>query len=249
MAEGLAPALRRHTDLVLRANRTPREGEESLAPLAEVAAVEADIIIISVADKAIDEMVSAISPDGTLLPGSPLCVLTSGSIGMEHLKPLSDRTGVLYPLQTFTKGFDPEIEKVPFFTEASRCEDLELIDSLVRAMGAGYYHADDAARRTLHLSGVFTNNFVNVLLEETQNILAAKGYPLETVRPLLEMTVRKAFALGPHAAQTGPARRGDLRVMDFQRSCLPERLRPAFDELNKLICQSHHTLTHEQDRL
>ena len=243
VAAGLAGPLMRSGVLVAWANRTVAKVRELLPeastvealPLEEVAESRPDIVVVSVADGALDSVVSSIGAIG----GSPLCLLTSGSVAMERLRPLSHRTGVVYPLQTFTEGFPVDIAEVPFFTEASSPADLAIVDDLVRLIGATPYHADATERRTLHLAGVLTNNFVNILLEQTEQVLAAKGYPLATVRPLIEMTVRKAFALGPHAAQTGPARRGDAEVMRGQYALCPPSLRPAFAALNALICESH----------
>lgn len=240
VAQQLACALARSTELVAWANRTPSHVPEigvPVAGLSEVASYQADIVVISVADNAIDSIVEAV---GTL-ENNPLCLLTSGSVSMRKLLPLSNRVGVLYPLQTFSKGYEVDLAEVPFFTEAVDTRDLDEIDALVRRFGATPYHADEEQRATLHIAGVLTNNFVNVLLEQAQKVLKSKGYPLEVVKPLAEMTLRKAFDVGPHDAQTGPARRGDADIMRGQTARVSDELRPAFEELNKLICKSHNT--------
>ncbi len=242
VAGSLAEPLSRRFELVGWANRTPEKLYAQLpAPgcrvlaLGEAAGVEADVVIVSVADSALAEVVAAMGR----LAGNPLCLLTSGTLGMEALRPLSERVGVLYPLQTFTRGFEVDVAAVPFFTEASAAADLALADAIGGGLGARVCHADADKRRTLHIAGVMANNFVNILLERTQNILEDDGFPLEVVRPLVEMTVRKAFAIGPHAAQTGPARRGDLEVMTRQLARVPDDLKTAFAELNKLIIKAH----------
>lgn len=240
VASTLAGPLAANFELVGWANRTPQKLPAILAgvralSLSETAAVEADVVIVSVADSALEEVVGAIGP----CKGRPLCLLTSGSVGMDALGPLSDRTGVLYPLQTFTEGFDVDVAAVPFFTEASTESDLAVVDAVAAGLGARAVHADAEKRRTLHIAGVLSNNFVNILLEQTQKILAADGFGLEVVRPLVEMTVRKAFAIGPHAAQTGPARRRDTQVMARQLQRVPADLKTAFAELNNLIVKAH----------
>lgn len=66
---------------------------------ADVGAVipDADIYLISVAD-------DAIAPLAEALPkGDALYLHTSGSVGMEALAGLSERYGVFYPLQTFSR--------------------------------------------------------------------------------------------------------------------------------------------------
>lgn len=248
VAQGLYESLCKHTKLIAWANRTSDKlraiiGGKSCPAITtpdEIYRFKADIIIIAVSDSAIDSIIDSITSHGTL-DDKPLCLLTSGTVDKEKLLTLSPRVGILYPLQTFTDGFPVDIAEIPFFTEATDTSDLQIIDNLVLSLGAMPYHANEEQRHTLHIAGVFANNFVNILLEETQKALSACGYTLEMVKPLVEMTVRKAFVLGPHAAQTGPARRGDTEVMLRQYQHLPERLRPAFAELNKLICTSHNT--------
>jgi len=65
---------------------------------------------------------------------------------------------------------------------------------------------------------------------------------------LLKGTVDKAFALGPHDAQTGPARRGDFDVISRQCNALPDELKPVYKELTALILRSHN-IENEQNRL
>ena len=70
-------------------------------------------------------------------------------------------------------------------------------------------------------------------------MLASAGYGLEVVEPLVRAMVDKAFAIGPHAAQTGPARRGDLDVIERQKAALPSDLREIYSVLTDKIINSH----------
>lgn len=158
---------------------------------------------------------------------------------MEYLSPVSDRVGVLYPLQTFSADVPVDLSRVPFFTEAALEDDLARVDALARLMSEHVHHADAAHRRVLHIAGVFSSNFPNVLLECVERILSPAGYPLDVVRPLIEATVAKAFEAGPHKAQTGPARRGDYDVIRRQLVALPDELRPVYLVLSDLILESH----------
>lgn len=196
-----------------------------------LAVLKPDVIIVSVADKAIAEVAVAIGR----LDYSPLVLHTSGTVGMEALGTVSGRTGIIYPLQTFTAGVPVDMRRVPFFTEAAREADLAVIDRLAATVSQSVHHADAAHRRLLHIAGVFTSNFSNVLLECVQRVLAEGGYPLDVVRPLLDATVAKAFEVGPHAAQTGPARRGDFAVIGRQEASLPSDLKPVYHVLTELI--------------
>ena len=241
VATHLAPALGKN--LVALVGRTPEKaralgercGVKTSGELSELRRLRPDVIIISVSDKGIADLAATIGNLGY----EPLVLHTSGTVGMEALEPISRRTGVLYPLQTFSAQAELDISKVPFFTEASRESDLEITDTIARSISPVVNHADAGRRRVLHIAGVFTSNFTNVLLESVETVLAPAGYSLDVVRPLLEVTVAKAFAMGPHDAQTGPARRGDFAVLDRQLAALPEHLKDSYTALSNLILHNH----------
>ncbi len=195
-----------------------------------------DIIIVSVADGALKSVVDKIGP----INSNPLVLLTSGTMEKEILEYISPRTGVLYPLQTFSKNTPVDLSKVPFFTEAATPDDLFIADWLASRMSSHVYHADSAKRGILHIAGVFSSNFVDILLESVEKILQEGGYDLSTVKPLVEATVAKAFDVGPHQALTGPAKRGDMEVVALQHSRCPEELKDSYRVLTQLITKFHN---------
>lgn len=194
------------------------------------------VIIFSIADHALADVVAAIGE----LDYQPLVLHTSGTLPKETLSPLSPRTGVLYPLQTFSKDVAVDMGRVPFFIEAAREEDYATVDAIARLMSGTVHRADAARRRVLHIAGVFSSNFVNVLLEMVEDVLGTADYPLSTVQPLVEATVAKAFEAGPHAAQTGPARRGDAAVMLSHQNALPDDKRLVYKVLSDYIVKSQN---------
>lgn len=202
--------------------------------LADVAGSGADVIIISVADQAIVDVAEEIGP----VESMPLVLHTSGTIAKEALARISPRTGVLYPLQTFSRDVPVDMATMPFFIETAQTSDKEIAASIGHLMSPHIHYADAARRRTLHIAGVFTSNFTNVLLEAVERILAPHDYSLDVVRPLAEATIAKAFRVGPHAAQTGPARRRDDAVIAAQSEAIADpTLREAYDVLTRLIIQ------------
>lgn len=210
-------------------------GTESYSDFAIIARKRPDIVLVSVADHALPEVVDSIGA----LNYAPLVLHTSGTVPKEVLKPISNRTGILYPLQTFSKGCDVDMRQVPLFTDANTEPDLEIVDNLAHSISDSVHHADGPHRKLLHMAGVFTSNFTNILLESVERILSEGGYGLDTVRPLLEATVDKAFKVGPHAAQTGPARRRDFAVIEEHKRALPADLSEVYDALTRLILKSH----------
>ncbi len=216
--------------MLAQKNGIPFSGDTSV-----IRDIKPDMLILSIADNALPSVAAGIGQ----LPGTPLTVHTSGTIAKEVLDTISPRTGVLYPLQTFSKDVYVDMHSVPFFTEAASPGDLAAIDSLARSISGTVHHADAASRQLLHIAGVFSSNFVNILLEIVGDILGQGNYPLSTVRPLVEATVAKAFEAGPHNAQTGPARRGDKSVIDKHIAALPHDKGQIYRLLSEYIINSH----------
>lgn len=195
-----------------------------------------DIVLISIADNAIDDVVQAVGE----LQYNPLVLHTSGSVPKEMLLPVSRRTGVLYPLQTFSKSVPVEMSVVPFFTEAMDEHDYEIVDELATSISGICHHADAAKRRRLHIAGVFSSNFIVALLEIAGKVLTDAGYPLDTVKPLVKATIEKAFEATPYKAMTGPAVRGDREVMELQSRGLDGIEREIYELLSSYIVKSHN---------
>lgn len=194
-----------------------------------------DIIIVSVADRAVAEVVESIGHIGE----SVLALHTSGTVDKSSLAGISPRTGIFYPFQTFTKGFDVDMSEVPFFVETAREDDYAPVYRLAGSISGHVYHSDEERRRHLHIAGVFTSNFVNALLGVVEEELQAARYPAEVAVPLLRQTIAKAAAIGSFAAQTGPAVRGDVAVMKSQAETLSPEYRPVYEALSQLIMNKH----------
>lgn len=218
------------TELASKIGVRPYEG------FCNVKEVGADVVIISLADNAVEDVVGQIGA----LSSNTVILLTSGTISMDILRTCSSHVGVFYPLQTFSKSAELSLTNIPFFVEASDQATTDAEAELARLLGVKTFYADESARRRLHVAGVLSNNFVNVLLECVQGLFVNYHYDLSVVKPLVEETIRKAFQIGPHAAQTGPARRGDMEVMHKHLEILPPDIADVYVRLSKIIMDSHN---------
>jgi predicted short-subunit dehydrogenase-like oxidoreductase (DUF2520 family) len=192
-----------------------------------------DALVIAVSDTSIADVVDAMPHYGGLL------LHTSGSVPMNVLSAKAEHYGVLYPLQTFSRDVALELENVPFFIEAESDATRVRIDRLARLLSPRVYHANSEQRRTLHLAGVLSCNFVTYLWECATRVLSTDGYDFDVVAPLIEATIAKVKECGAHAAQTGPARRGDVATMQAHMAMLPEREREIYKLLSQAIMSSH----------
>lgn len=164
-----------------------------------------------------------------------LHIHTSGSIPMSIFKASKTNYGCMYPLQTFTKAKSVDLRKVPFFIEANNDDNEKKINELVRTMSQKTYHLSSEDRQTLHLAGVFACNFTNLMYIKAEKILQSKSLPFEVIKNLITEQVNKAKKIGPKAAQTGPAIRGDRRTIDKQIAMLANE--PQWQEVYSLLTE------------
>jgi predicted short-subunit dehydrogenase-like oxidoreductase (DUF2520 family) len=187
-------------------SRTPEHARQLAAQVNAHAALDvcamrpAGVCLIAVDDQAIPQVAQQ-------LPLTQSLVLhTAGSVGLSALRKFPNH-GVLYPLQTLSRGCRVDFHTVPFFIEANTRKNGDTIRRLAESLSGNVQALDSESRARLHTAAVFANNFVNSLLGVACDIA---GNQFECLRPLVEETVRKAFAANhPADVQTGPARRGD----------------------------------------
>ena len=74
------------------------------------------------------------------------------------------------------------------------------------------YIFDSYQRSVLHLSAVWSNNFVNHLCHLAEQLLKKHRLPYEILGPLLMSTAENALK-NPGQSQTGPALRRDKKSM------------------------------------
>lgn len=199
---------------------------------------DVDMVLISTTDASVAEVAKQLP----LIKG--FVAHTSGSIPLEALTAYHKHAAVLYPLQTFSKDVAVDISRVPFFIEASDHETLEAVRKVALMLSQVVKEADSFVRSRLHIAGVLSSNFPIYLLEMTKRVLQDVDLPLDTVAPLVEATIAKAFAVGPESAMTGPARRGDIAVIKKQMSAIGnDNDREIYELISKAILKEFHPET------
>jgi predicted short-subunit dehydrogenase-like oxidoreductase (DUF2520 family) len=208
----------------------------SSMPISDLSDVvsDADFYIISVPDNAIAQVVNA-------LPKSLKGVVahTSGSIGIEALSAFENH-GVFYPLQTFSKSKVIDFSDIPFFIEGSNSGATACLQNLASLLSNKVLLADSSQRASLHIAAVFACNFANHLWSISADILKQAGYDFSIFKPLLTETINKAFEIGPAKAQTGPARRNDLNVINSHLQKLSGDKHDIYDLITKMILTQNY---------
>lgn len=168
------------------------------------------LFIISVNDDAIQDIAQDI-----VLPPDSIVVHTSGSQTMGVLGYTgTENIGVFYPLQTFTKTQKVDFKEIPILIESENSDTERILMKMGKAISKKVYKVSSQNRKSMHVAAVFASNFTNHMITIAQEILEAKGLDLELLKPLIVETINKSLAIGPEQAQTGPAKRGDLEILD-----------------------------------
>ena len=171
------------------------------------ALVEADVYIIAVPDDAISDFSSSFPLKNKLV------VHTSGSVALKKLASKHNR-GVFYPLQSFTTSHVVSFTEIPICIEAENSKDLALLRELGEAISEKVVEISSEERQKLHLAAVFVNNFVNHIYQISETYLDENKLDFDLLKPLIKETARKIESMTPSEAQTGPAKRNDLKTIE-----------------------------------
>ncbi len=177
---------------------------------------EANWILMAVSDDAIKEVAGAMAGH----VNDALVTHTSGGTPGGILAPYFPRFGVFYPLQSFSMEHMPVWSKIPFCVDAVTEADVLFLKKVAKTIGNLVYQVNDAQRAYLHVAAVFANNFANHCFAIAEKILDDRELPFELLHPLMEETLAKALQDSPLRMQTGPAIRGDSRVVQRHISLL-----------------------------
>jgi predicted short-subunit dehydrogenase-like oxidoreductase (DUF2520 family) len=190
------------------------------------------VFIIATTDDAIESIAQEI-----ILPEEAYLLHTSGSQPLSLLNyAATSNIGVFYPLQTFTKNKRIEFNDVPLFLESNNAETEKVMMTLAKAISANVRKIGSEERKALHIAAVFASNFSNHMLTLSKKILEDNGLNFDLVKPLIIETINKSLSIGPENAQTGPARRGDLEMLDRHIEFLQEE--ETLQEIYKIISQN-----------
>ncbi len=196
---------------------------------------DAAVYLICVADRFVNAVSRKIHCDRR----DALVAHTSGSLELEVLRSEGGKKAVIYPLQSFSLKDDPDWKDLPLIVEADTDAAKKKAIWLAKQLGGKVKTTGYSERLRLHLSAVLVNNFVNALYVSAADLLenAGRSKDFALLKPLLQKTLDKACHLGPRAAQTGPALRGDTAVQKRHLNLLRDnkQLQELYKGLSRLI--------------
>ncbi|KAA5539534.1 Rossmann-like and DUF2520 domain-containing protein [Adhaeribacter rhizoryzae] len=192
-----------------------------------------DIYLVSVSDAAVASVIAEAQ-----FPLGSYVVHTSGSLPVTVLaRPdLELRTGVFYPIQTFSRNQPVNLATTPIALEAAEPALTTLLQQLAASISQQVIFMAGPDRKKLHLAAVFACNFTNHLLGISREILLKNNLEPGLLNPLIRATLEKSFSADPFTVQTGPAMRGDANILQEHLQMLaPE---PLYQQVYGVLSES-----------
>jgi predicted short-subunit dehydrogenase-like oxidoreductase (DUF2520 family) len=182
---------------------------------APIAARGAEVVIIGTPDDLIEQTASSLAGGGALGVGQSVIHL-SGATSLDALSaPRAAGAEVLsvHPLQTFP-DVDAALARIPgsgIAVTALSEPGYVLGERLARDVGGRPFRLADEAKPLYHAAAVFASNYLVAIAALADELFRDAGLPepAELFLPLQRATLDNVAAMGPAAALTGPAIRGD----------------------------------------
>lgn len=163
----------------------------------------ADLYIICLADYAMNSI-------GAYEPlRNKFIVHTAGSLPIKTLAPISDRYGVLYPLQSLSK-FVERIPELPLMVDGNNDETTLTIENFAKTLSDNVARAGDRQRMSYHIAAVFAANFANHMYALAEIYCRRENIDFSKLQPIIEEIHHRIKDYSPFLTQTGPAIRNDV---------------------------------------
>ncbi|MHC4473194.1 MAG: Rossmann-like and DUF2520 domain-containing protein [Planctomycetota bacterium] len=192
------------------------------------AAVDADLLVLAVPDRAIGAAAMEIARAGTVKRGS-LALHLSGALSSDVLAPLREAgasAGSLHPLQTFADSASAvaRLSSSWLFFEG---DEPERVRAVAEDLGGRPVPMDPSGKVLYHAGAAAACNLAVAMVDAGVRLFSAAGIgrqeALQALLPLLEGTVENLEKVGLPGALTGPVARGDVEVVRRHLAEIGER--------------------------
>jgi predicted short-subunit dehydrogenase-like oxidoreductase (DUF2520 family) len=167
---------------------------------------DANIYLFAISDNALHHLEQIPQLENKLV------VHTAGAVTKDVLSNISDKYGVLYPLQTLNKASN-DLPKLPLLIDGSTSDILIYLTTFAKTLSTDVEIVNDEDRLKYHVAAVFVNNFTNHLYAMTDDFCIQENIDFSRLLPLINETTRRIQNQHPKDVQTGPAIRQDLYTL------------------------------------
>ena len=190
---------------------------------------DAHIYIIAVNDDAIASVINNTPSNDALW------LHTSGSTAIDVFEGRRDHYGVCWPVQSLSKSNIVKMDDVHLFIEGNSEKTTQELEKFASAMSHNVHQASSHDRLLLHIASVFACNFANHIFTLSSEVLDEAGLSFDIMLPLIKTMVEKLDHLSPQDSQTGPAARGDEKIIEKHLSILNSDKRKIYKLLSESI--------------
>jgi predicted short-subunit dehydrogenase-like oxidoreductase (DUF2520 family) len=178
-----------------------------------------DLILLTVPDDAVGDVASRIEPSTRWVVAH-----ASGSLPLGVLSP-HPRVGSLHPLMLLPSG---ELGAARLAGATYCVAGDDVLFDVARCLDGRIITLRDDQRTAYHATASVAANHLVALMGHVGDLAEAAGLSLEDFLPLAQQALADVVAVGPHAALTGPASRGDMATIDAHLAAIPESQRSTY---------------------
>lgn len=173
---------------------------------------DVDLVLLTVPDAAIAEVAAAMPPTGGVIAH------VSGACDLDVLAP-HDRVGSIHPLMSLP---DPETGSRRLLDHCTFAVDGDpLVTELATALGGVAIEVPGPERALYHATAAIAANHLTALCAQVESLATVVGVPVDAYWTLMSTTLDNIADVGPAAALTGPAARGDWDTVRTHLDALP----------------------------
>ena len=189
------------------------------------AAAGVDLVVVATPDATIASVAAAVDPVDTTVVAH-----MAGSLGLDVLAPHPHRAAVhpLVALPSAELGAERLTAGAWFAVAGSDAIATAMADRVVDDLGGRAFTVADDDRAAYHAAAVIASNHVVALLGQAERVAASVGVPFEAYLDLVRATLDNVVDLGPAAALTGPAARGDDATIERHLAAIDPSEREAY---------------------
>jgi predicted short-subunit dehydrogenase-like oxidoreductase (DUF2520 family) len=221
---------------------------------APIAARGVEVVIIGTPDALIEPTASSLADEGALGEGQ-MAIHLSGATSLGALSaPQAAGAEVLsvHPLQTFP-DIDAALARIPgsgIAVTALSEAGYVLGERLARDVGGRSFRLADESKPIYHAAAVFASNYLVAITALADELFRDAGMPEPAglFLPLQRATLDNVASMGPAAALTGPAIRGDAGTVAANLEALAKHAPEAVPAYVALADVALH-LAHRSGRL
>jgi predicted short-subunit dehydrogenase-like oxidoreductase (DUF2520 family) len=173
---------------------------------------DADLVLLAVPDRAIAAVAARIPSTAAVVAH------VSGACDLDVLAP-HQRVGSIHPLMSLP---DPETGSRRLLDHCTFAVDGDpLMTAVVSDLGGRAIHVPGPKRALYHAAAAIAANHLTALCAQVESLAAEVGVPVDAYWTLMRTTLENISGVGPAAALTGPAARGDWDTVRTHLAALP----------------------------